>query len=352
MAFDTIIEQGRFTSTGAAVTLALRQDVDWIRVVNETAGAQAAADLAFDFYFQRGMTQGAGFNYIKLGTVANDPVTFAAIAAGSGFTFIDSTNLTPGTSIALTAITAANPPVVTTAGTLPAVGDIVRLNTLDNQPQIGGIDFTVSASGGGTFTIGNINMVSSVASTAGFFRVIPFDPIFYPRNRTITWVENAVQPKVYFSVTHGYTVGQQLRLSFPGGTDIWGDYAALDGVSATVVAVNTARAGAEPTNAVADNNVELNIDTSTFAAWNNVATFGAANLAYPPAADVPFTPAQAIPLGENTATAITSAVDILGDATRNTAVIGIRLAGGAAGPAGAANDVISWVAGKSFAVNN
>lgn len=350
MAYDTITQQGRFTSTGAAVTLALRSDVDWIRVYNETALAQAAADLAYEFYFARGMAAGRGIVKTKLGTVANDPVTVAQIAAGSGFTLIDSSDLTPGNAIALTAITAANPPVVTTAGALPAVGDIVRLTNLDNQPQIGGLDFSVSASGGGTFTIGNITLPNSVASTAGFFRVLPFDPIFYPRSRYITWVENAVQPKVYLSVTHGFTVGQQVRLSFPGGAAVWENYAALDGVSATVVAVNTARAGNEPTNAAGDNNIELDIDTSTFGAWN---VFGAANNeSYPGAGLFPFSPAQVIPIGEDTAQALTSAVDILGDATRNEAVLGIRLAGGAAGPAGAANDIIYWQAGKVFNVNN
>lgn len=353
MAFDTILEQGRFTSTGAAVTLNLRQDVDWIKVYNETAAAQAAADLAYEFYWQRGMAAAGGQQglfWTKLGTVANDPVTVGQFAAGAGFTLINSSDTTPGASSALTAITAANPPVVTTAATLPAVGDIVRLSNLDNQPQIGGIDFSVTASGGGTFTIGNINLANSTASTAGNWRIIPFDPIYYPRRRTITWVENAVNPKVYLSVEHGLTVGQEIRLEFPGGADIWEDYAALDGVSATVIDVNVARAGNEPNNGGVANNVQLDIDTSAFQAWNS---FGAGNnQGYPPSTDVPFTPAQLVPYGQDTGQSLISGVNILGGATDNLAVLGIRLAGGAAGPAGANGDVISWVAGKSFAVNN
>lgn len=352
MAYDTIIEQGRFVSTGANVTLALRQGTDWIRVYNTTAAAQAAADLAFEFYWQLGMvtTDQLGLFWTKLGTVANDPVTVGQLAAGAGFRLVDSSIIPVGTVNALTAITAANPPVVTTAAALPGVGSIVRFEDLDNQPQIAGIDFTVTAAGGGTFTIGNINLTNSVATTAGFWRPVAFDAMFYPRRRTITWVENAVNPKIYMSVTHGFTVGQRVRLRFPGGPGIWLNYSALDGVEGTIIAVNVARAGNEPNNGGVANNIQLNIDTSAFGVWN---VFGAgANEAYPPAGAVPFTPAQVVPMGEDTGFALTAGVDILADATRNTAILGITLVGGAAGPAGAAGDIIFWRAGKSFAVNN
>lgn len=351
MAYDTILEQGRFVSTGANVTISLRQGVDWIRVYNTTAAAQGAADLAYEFYWQRGMatTGQLGLFWTKLGTVANDPVTVGQFAAGAGFILVDSSLVTPSVPNALTAITAANPPVVTSV-VVPPLGGIVRFEDLDNQPQISGIDFTVTAVGGGNFTIGNINLTNSVASTAGFWRLIPFDAMFYPRKRFITWVETAVNPKVYMSVTHGFTVGQQVRLVFPGGPTIWENFAALDGVTATIIAINVARAGNEPNNGGVANNIQLNIDTSTFGAWN---VFGAANNeAYPPAAAVPFSPAQVVPIGEDTGFALTAGADILADATRNTAITGITLVGGAAGPAGAAADIIFWVAGKSFAVNN
>jgi len=352
MAYDTIIEQGRFVSTGADVTLNLRQGVDWIRVYNTTALAQGAADLAYEFYWQRGMatTGQLGLFWTKLGAVASDPVTIGQFAAGAGFVLVDSSLVVPGIANALTAITAANPPVVTTAVALPGVGSIVRFEDLNNQPQIAGIDFTVTAAGGGTFTVGNINLTNSTASTAGFWRVIPFDAMFYPRKRYITWVENSVNPKVYMSVTHGFTVGQKVRLVFPGGPAVWENYAALDGLQATIIAINVARAGNEPTNGGVANNIQLDIDTSTFGVWN---VFGAANNeAYPASIAVPFSPAQIVPIGEDTGFALTAGVDILADSTRNTAITGITLVGGAAGPAGAAADIIYWVAGKSFAVNN
>lgn len=349
MALDTILQQGRFTADGSAKILQIRSDLDWIKVYNETAAAQAAADLGYEFYYQRGMTPGRGVVWTKLGTVANDPVTVGQIAAGAGFTIIDSSINVPGANTALTAITAANPAVVTSAGHGLIVGDVVRFNTLDNQSQIGGMDFTVTAAGA-TFTIGNINLANSTASTAGFWRKIPYDPIYYPRRRFITWVENAVQPKVYMSVTHGYVVGQKVRFQFPGGAAVWGNYAAMDGQEATIIAVGVARAGSEPNNGGTANNIQVDFDTSSYGSWN---VFGAANNeGYPASTAVPFSPAQVVPLGEDTAEALSAGTNLLSDATVNQSYIGVNLAAGTASPAGATSDVIYWVAGKSFSVDN
>lgn len=348
MALDTITLQGRFTSDGNAKTLDLRSDWDWIKVINETVSYAAGNDDGAEFYFQRGMTDGNGLMYLKEATIG--ALVPEEIADGEGFFYVDSSIATPSARAALTAITAANPPVVTSAGHGLSVGDIVRFDSLDNQPQIAGMDFTVTASGV-TFTIGNINLVNSTASTAGFWRRIPFDPIFYPRRRFITYVSSEAQCKVYMSVTHGYTVGQKIRLQFPGGSNVWGDYAQLHEVQATILEINATRAGNEPNNGGTANNIVLDVDTSAFTAWN--ATFGAAgNQAYPAAAAVPFSNAQVVPLGEDTSYALSQNVNILDDATRNTAIIGVTLQAGATSPAGQNGDVIYWVAGKSFSVDN
>lgn len=370
----TIIGQGTFTVPAAGVVaqnIAIPSGVDWMYVYNYTqAGINGAANTGVNFYWQRGMAAGTGMVWYK--TVAGVAVLSQDTYVSDGFTLLDTSLQTPGASNALTAITAANPPVVTTAATLPAVGSVVRIINPDNQPQIGGLDFTVTAAGGGTFTIGNINLSNSTATTAGFWRQIPFDPIFYPRRRFVTFVRAAAQAVIYLSVTHQFAVGQKVRLSFPGGTAIWGTYAALDGVQATIVAVNVARAGTEPNNGGTANNIQVNVDTSAFGAWN---VFGAGgNQGYPAAALVPFTPAQVVPEGEDSAESLTSALaqvpleyngsavlgagnGLLSDATVNLAYIGMTLGVGGngtalgaaiAGPAGsAAGDVMYWRAGKS-----
>lgn len=344
MAYNTVILQGSFTSTGAVKTLDLRSSWDWIRVYNQTVEFAAGGGNGAEFYFQRGMTNGRGLVYVKEATIG--ALVPGQIAANAGFFYIDSSLTSEGAKTALTAMTAANPPVVTSAGHGLSVGDVVRFQNLNNQPQINGLDFTVTASAT-TFTIGNINLVNSTASTAGFWRKINFDPIFYPRRRYITYVSSETTCKIYMSVTHGYTVGQEVRLQFPGGSSVWGSYAILDGVSATILAVNATRAGNEPNNGGVANNIVVNVDTSAFAAWNTI--FGSGmNQAYPASSLVPFTPAQVVPYGEDTAFALSQNVDILADATRNTAIIGVNMAAGALSPAGQNGDVIYWIAGKSF----
>jgi hypothetical protein len=343
MATNTTILQGRFTSAGTAVTLNLRSGWDWIKVYNQTVLFAAGGGSGAQFYFQNGMTNGRGVVYTKEATIG--ALVPSQIAANAGFFYVDQSQPVSGTRAAITGLTAANPPVVTSAGHGLIVGDIVRFDTLNNQPQIAGIDFTVTASST-TFTIGNINLTNSSASTTGFWRKI--DPsVWYPHNRTITYVSSTSQAKIYMSVTHGFQVGQQVRLSFPGGSSVWGSYAILDGLQVSILAVNATRAGNEPNNGGTANNIVVDLDTSAFTAWSS--TFGASsNQAYPASSKVPFTPAQVVPIGENTAVALQEGVDILTDATVNNAIIGVTLAAGAGSPAGVTSDVIYWVAGSSF----
>jgi hypothetical protein len=137
-----------------------------------------------------------------------------------------------------------------------------------------------------------------------------------------------------------------LRLRFPGGSQVWGTWAQLEGVQATILAINVARAGNEPNNGGTANNIVLNVDTSAYPAWN---TFGSGlNQAYPPSSAVPFTQAQVVPFGEDTGYTLTQNGNILSDATVNQSIIGVRLAAGALSPAGQLNDVVYWIAGKSF----
>lgn len=326
---NTIIQQGRFTSTGAAQTLEIRSDFDYIEVDNETALAQAAADLGYHFQFQRGMTNGRGVVWTKLGTVASDPVTVGQIAANAGFFLLDSSTQTPEANIAITAGTNATQPVYSTANTSSlATGSIVRLNNSTGQLQLAGIDFEVDNVVSNTsFRMRYVlDSAPGAAATAGNYRIIPFDPIFYPRRRYIINITNASSAVVTLSVTHGYTVGQKIRFNVPA---IFG-MVEMDGLQGTITAINTTT-----------NTITVDIDSTSFTAFD-----------IPASTDVPLTWAQAVPFGEDTGTALTAGVDILADATRNTAFIGVRLAAGNSSPAGNTSDVIYWRAFKSFSVTN
>lgn len=329
MADNTIIQQGRFISNGESKMLAIRSGFDWIRVYNLTAAGQNAADLGYEYYFQRGMANGRGMVWTKLGTEANDPITVGAIAVDGGFFMVDSTDQSPQTAIAIAGGTDAVQPVYTTANTSSlTTGSIVRFSSLAGQDQLGGIDFEVDTVVFNTsFRMRwALDSAPGAAATAGFYRIIPFQPIYYPRRRYIAAITNAAQAVVTLTVTHGYTVGQSVRFIVPDEFEM----TQMDKLKGTITAVNTA-----------NNTITVDIDSTGFTAFD-----------IPEAGEVPFTWAQVVPIGMDTAQALDSSVDILADATINTGYIGVGLVGGAVNPGGDVGDEMYWVAGTSFSVNN
>jgi hypothetical protein len=332
--------QGKFTSTGANKILNIRSDVDWINVYNYTAATQAVADLGFQYYFQRGMAQGTGIIYSKLGAVANDPVTVATLTAPDGFYLIDTSVNVPGASVALTEIDSQLPllvPVVSTANTAGLNdGDIVRIFSVIGGLQYNGLDFTIDGIVANTsFNLAFFNIQNvTTGVTTGTFRKIPYNPIYYPRARYISSITNAVNPEVQLSVTHGYKVGQVVRFIVPsvaGSATTYG-MTEINNLQGTILAIN-----------LVNNTITVDIDTSGFTAFTLPLSAQAAS---------GYTPAQVVPIGQNTAESLDAGVDILTDATVNEALVGILLTGGADKPGGDAADVMYWVAGKSFSVSN
>jgi hypothetical protein len=339
MAYDTVILQGRFTSTGANQTIQLRSDVDWMKVYNTTIAANnQTTAVGVEFYWQRGFPAGSEWMYLK--SNAANAANLSQFLTTGGFTLVDS-SANPNAALnngstGISAISNANPPVVTVGSTTGmAPGNVVRIYNVVGAQQLGGFDFTV---GYGTFsgTTFSLDYMSAIAAAAApganaSFRVINFDPIFYPRRRYITKITQASQAVVSLSVTHGYQVGQLVRFVVPAAFGM----VEMDGLQGTIVAINTA------TTAVTGNTITVNIDSSSFTAF-----------AWPLTNAVPFTAAEVVPIGEDTSQALLSNVDILSDATINTGYIGMILAGGANLPGGANGNVMYWVAGKSFSVNN
>lgn len=333
---NTILLQGRFTSTGTAVTIPLRSGVDWMKTINYTvSAAPQTTAIGQSFYWQAGMDQGTGFEHLKAGSsVAGANLD---VITTTGFTLVDSSVDQQGNpNNTVTAVSTASVPVVTNSGTNGLTpGQIVRLSNIAGAPQLGGIDFTVGSSTNGTTTFSLAYMPQlSVAGTTGSWTLIKYDPIFYPRRRYITKITQASQAVVTLSVTHGYKVGQVVRVMVP---KVFG-MQQINNLHATIVAINTA------TTEGTGNTITLNINSSAFSAFT-----------FPTAASLgggAFTPAQIVPVGEDTPYALSQQVDILSDRTTNTGFIGMQLAAGANGPAGQANDVIYWVAGKSFSVDN
>lgn len=330
MSDNTIIQQGRFTSNGAAKTLQIRSDVDWMKIYNITvAAASQTTAVGVEYYWQRGFPDGAMWEYKK--SNAANAANLSAYATTGGFTLVDTSASPNGVvNATVTAVSNATIPVVSNSGTNGLVaGDIVRMINVASAQQLGGFDFTV---GYNTLTTGTFSldyMSQIVAGTTGSWMKIKWDPLFYPRRRYITKISLAASAVVTLSVTHGFKVGQLVRFVVPAAFGM----VQMNGLQGTITAIDTTT--------TTGNTVTVDIDSSAFTAF-----------AWPLSAAVPFTAAELVPVGEDTAEALSAGVDILSDATVNTGYIGMVLAAGANSPAGVTSDVIYWVAGKSFSVDN
>lgn len=326
---NTIIMQGNFISAGTPQFIPLRGGVDWIEVFNSTtASAGAAVGTGFQFFWQAGMPQGGGFAF------SNPAVPIMApLAANTGFFFQDQSIITNTRSTnVITAISNANPPRVSSVAHGLVTGDIVRLVQTIGARQIDGIDFRVTNVTANTFDLtwmAPIVAANAPGANARFYK-ISNEAIYQPRQRVITKITNAAQAVITFAAPHNFTVGQDIRIKIPRVTAVAFGMVELNNIVATVLAVDTA-----------NNTVTINVDTTGFTAF-----------AFALTADTPFTFAQAVPVGEDTATANLLGVDPLGDAVFNSAQIGMLLQTGVLSPAGVVNDQIFWKAGVSFSVED
>lgn len=321
MADNTIILQGKFTADGAVKVIPLRSDVDWMRIYNATQSAASTSGNAVEYYWQRGMPAGAGIKYYRGGSNAS---VYSAYVTSGGFTLVDTSQQTvSGVNSTITAVSTASVPIVSLTSTSGlSNGDVVRLIDITNASQIGGIDFTIDTVVTNTSLRLAYMAQLTVAGTTGSLRKVNYDPIFYPRFRYITEaLSSGTSTLIKLSVTHGFTVGQKVKVNIP---EVWG-MNEIDGMTGNVTAINTTY-----------NTITVDIDTSA-----------ASVLAFPLDGDTPFTPATVVPVGENV-----SYPDLNDDATTNTSYLGIKLAAGVDAPAGSTSDVIYWTAGKSFSVTN
>jgi hypothetical protein len=327
MAYDTLIQQGRFTSTGVNVYIPLRGGVDWFETYNQTQIGAAGAAQGVRFWWQLGM---GSHSFVMEKTAVTNALTLVDVSPGL-FTFVDQGNplISPllGNPVATTAETNAVQPVVSTANTAGlSTGSVVRLSSVAAIPNLMGFDFeidTVNANANFRMRFPLAN-VPGAAGGAGFYRQVNFNSPFYPQNRYIINITQANPMIVDLSVTADYQVGQQIRFNIPAAFGM----VQLDGLVGDIIAVN-------------GNALSIDIDSTAFSPF-----------VIPAIALYPFTWAQCVPVGENTSVALALNANILSDATVNQSEFGMILAAGATGPAGQAADVIYWRAGKSFSVSN
>lgn len=330
MAYNTLIQQGSFSSDGKDKIITMRSDVDWVKVYNLTNIAASTQWAGTEWYWQREMASNDAVTNFH--ATASQIISTSTCAIGyngatyNGISLIDSSADPVGALDAtVTAVSNAAPPVVTITATAGLnTGDIVRMINVVGGQQLGGVDFTITVIDATTFSLDY--MAAIVAGTTGSFRKIDFDPLYYPRKRFVSAITAAASAVVTLTVTHGYTIGQKVRFSVPAAYGM----TQMDGLQGTITAISTA-----------NNTVTVDINSSAFTAF-----------AFPLTAAVPFTQALMMPIGEG-AEIVTGKVP-MDDATYNTGYIGFKLgtsataaiALGSAG--GTADDAIKWIAGKSF----
>lgn len=382
----TILGQGSFTANFAGLVnpndgvasvsnankmvVAIPSNADWMHVLNYTAmgrvgnagtayfNGTANARVGVEFWWQRGMASGTGI--VKYYAAATEVISGDTMVSG-GFTLWDPSGQSAqqgalpvvGNAVAVSAVTNATRPVVThTADASIVVGSIVRMSNTA-QSDVNGIDMVVGTVTSTTqFTL--LTATNPLATApgaiggAGFYRVINYDPLFYPRNRYVVNVTQAVNAVVSTSVPHQYVAGQAIRFNIPAQSGMiqLNSTPANNYRVVTIVAVVDAY------------NFSINLDSTAFTAFT-----------WPTIAQQPSSFPMVEPVGEDTAAALLSVqpqtplelngqqvfntnTGILSDSTVNTAYLGMLLGAGGngtalttpiIGPAGS----VSWSAGNA-----
>jgi|GEM_PF-1111494 hypothetical protein len=392
----TILSQGTFLANFAGLAnpnagnasigqanqyiLNIPSGVDWLKVSNftqyGTVGAAggayfngtANANVGFEFFWQRGMAAGSAMVSYKAS--ASAVVSVDTIASG-GFTLYDPSGQDAlalpalGNPVAVSAVTNATRPAVThTADTSVVVGSVVRLSNTA-QTDVNGVDMVVGTVTDSThFTLltasNPLANAPGAIGGAGFYRVVNYNALYYPRRRFVVNITQATNAQVSTSIAHGLTPGQAIRFNIP----------AVSGMIQLNPSAQNNYLVANVVSVVDDYNITIDVNTSAFTAFT-----------WPTIAQQPSSFPILVPVGEDTALSLVSAASqvptiggqqifgtqsgLLADATTNTGFLGMILGTGGnglelttpiLGPSGsvawsAGNvgtpDRLYWVAGKA-----
>ena len=314
--------QGSFTSTGVNTLINLPMGVAWMRVWNTTKIINQVNNAGYEFFY---ITVPGGFNLTTILQANAGSTAVNETFLSGAFTPVNTSAPSVNAPVAITAISNATPPLVSTGSTagLSTNNGVVEIINTTGAQQFGGMTFSIGTVVTNTsFTLKYAPTI--VAGTNGFYRIIPFDPIFYPVNRYITAITTGVTTQIQMSVDSTYQVGQLIRIVVPAA---YGSISQnINGLTATILSIVTAT-----------NTITVNLNSTGFGTF-----------VFPLTGAVPFTQAQVVPVGSGAPDAGETS-NSLNDATFNTAVFGMLLSGGTiALPAGVSGDVIFWQAGTVF----
>jgi hypothetical protein len=266
--------------------------------------------------------------------------TFMTSTASDGFTYVTTSPVVEAQAAnAITAITAANPAVVSQTNTY-SNGDFVRVYNTTGMEQIGGMVFQISSVSGSAYTLLGLPATASngfsAAGTAGFTRRVSKNAAVDPEFLFITNISTATQAVVSTSVDPSpyYVVGNKIHFSVPASFGM----TQMNQLTGTILAVNAVSA----TSNIGAYNLTVDIDSSAFTAF-----------AFPAHTSSPTAAlfATLAPAGSKTSFDPVSLVQTGYEFLKTPFHTGqftpyMLLSGGAQSPAGANNDTILWQAYK------
>jgi len=342
----TIITGGSFTSTGVGVKIPLPSSADYFKTWNITQYAAASPTAVvggewFGAKFGAGASAAnSGLRWKKSGSSAILIDSFSTSTASDGFTYVTSYPVVEAQAAnAITAITAANPAVVSQTNTY-AAGDIIRVYGTTGMLNISGMDFQISSVSGSGYTFlglpATVSNGFATAGTAGFTRRISTYGAVEPEYLYITNISQATQAVVSTSVDPSlhYVVGMKIHFSVPASFGMY----QINQLTGKILAVNAVSA----TSNIGAYNLTVDIDSSAFTAFafplssaSPVAQLFAT--LSPAGASTQFDPVSLVQTGYNFS---------VQPFRSGQFVPYMFLAGGASSPAGAASDIINWSAFK------
>lgn len=326
--YDNIVS-GYYTATGSAKSIPIPFTPSWfeLHIQGNSSGdnwnSVANPGVLKSAWWSQGMASASALGVYNTAGAATDVRTFVS---SDGISPITTEGTILGTPTAITGITNAAPPVVTTAGAHGySSGDVVILTNTTGVLQIATIPFEITVLSPTTFSLNNMGAPGSIG-TAGFSVKVLFPSVYLPMIRFITGVTQAVIPTITFSVDHGYVVGQTIRLYCPSafGAD------EIDGEQAVVLSVPSA------------STITVDIDASqtTFAfPTSAIASLGTS---FPMA-----TPIGVSQTVINSADPLSAYQYALNTAFRDAGYQGMMLGATVAGPSGA---LVLWRASSSIKV--
>jgi hypothetical protein len=330
MAF-TILTGGSFTSTGAGVKVNLPSSADYFKTWNITQlTASNPNTVTNGQWFGSKFGTGASASGLGIKTVKTTAMLDSAFSAGTGFTYVTtSPTVEAQAANAITSITAASPAVVTQTNTY-SDNDVVYLYSTTGMLQIAGMPFQISSSSGSGYTLTGLRAAGfAAAGTAGFTRRVSQFNAVEPEFLYITEITQATQAVVRTSVdpTNHYVVGMKIHFSIPYSFGM----TQMNQLTGKILAVSAA-----------NYTVTVDIDSTAFTAF-----------AFPASTASPTAQlfATYAPAGASTqydpVTLVQTGYDFQKQPFRNGQFTPyLFLAGGAQSPAGAASDVINWIAYK------